>query len=65
MAVFYYTMQFLTHVPNFRILTQVVAKKSSTEKTPYVLYKSDRRKTLAPIGTKKSVTESSIGEKEK
>ena len=31
-------------VPNFRILTQVVAEKFLTEKNPYVLYKSERRK---------------------
>ena len=85
---------------NFKILSQVVAEKSLTEKNGHnVLYMSDRRKkwkiqkkraksglaslfsftqytlptwrctqnlkTLAPTGAEKSVTEISIGEKEK
>ena len=40
-----YNSSLSSFVPNFRILTQVVAEKSLTEKKcQYVLYKSDRRK---------------------
>ena len=40
-----YNSSLSSFVPNFRILTQVVAEKSLTEKKcPYVLYKSERRK---------------------
>ena len=40
-----YNSSLPSFVPNFRILSQVVAEKSLTEKKrPYVLYKSDRRK---------------------
>ena len=42
---FCYTIQLITinFVPNFRILTQVAAEKL-TEKSKYILYKSERRK---------------------
>ena len=46
-AVFFvtqYNSSLSSFVPNFRILSQVVAEKSLTEKCLYVLYKSDRRK---------------------
>ena len=39
-----YNLSLSSFVPNFRILTQVVAEKSLTEKCLYVLYKSERRK---------------------
>ena len=40
-----YNSSLSSFVQNFRILSQVVAEKSLTEKKcPYVLYKSDRRK---------------------
>ena len=41
-----YNSSLSSFVPNFRILTQVFAEKSLTErkKCPYVLYKSDRKK---------------------
>ena len=40
-----YNSSLSSYVPNFTILSQVVAEKSLTEKKcPYVLYKSDRKK---------------------
>ena len=39
-----YNSFLLSFVPNFRILRQVVAEKSMTEKYLYFLYKSDKRK---------------------
>ena len=39
-----YILSLSSFVPNFRILTQVVAEKSLTEKYLYVLYKSGRSK---------------------
>ena len=40
-----YNSSLSSFVPNFRILSQVVAEKCLTEKKcPYVLYKSERRK---------------------
>ena len=39
-----YNLSLSSFVPNFRLLTQVVAEKSLTEKCLYVLYKSERRK---------------------
>ena len=40
-----YNLSLSSFVPNFRILTQVVAENSLTEKKcPYVFYRSDRRK---------------------
>ena len=41
-----YNSSLSSFVPNFRSLTQVVVEKSLTEKCPYVLYKSDRRKKM-------------------
>ena len=46
-AVFFvtqYNLSLSSFVPNFRILCQVVAEKSLTEKCSYVFYSSDRRK---------------------
>ena len=40
-----YMSSLLSYVPSFRTLSQVVAEKSSTEKSVHnVLYRSDRRK---------------------
>ena len=39
-----YNSSLSNFVPNFRIISQVVAEKSQTEKN--VLYKSDRRKKI-------------------
>ena len=39
-----YNSSLSSFVPNFRILSQVVAEKFLTEKCLYVLYKSNRRK---------------------
>ena len=94
-----YNSSLSSFVPNFRILTQVVAEKSLTEKNVRMFYirmtegKNEKLKkegkmrksilnfiytihyaylkvytnlkTLAPIGVEKSVTEISIGKKEK
>ena len=94
-----YNSSLSSFVPNFRILTQVVAEKSLTEQNVNMYYirvtegkmnnwkkktNEDKHlnfhshntlclpegvhkiwKTLAPIGVEKSVTEISVGEKEK
>ena len=39
-----YISSLSSFVPNFNVLTQVVAEKSLTEKCPYVLFKIDSRK---------------------
>ena len=42
-----YNSSLSSFVPNFRILSQIVAEKYLTErKCPYVLYGSDRRKKI-------------------
>ena len=39
-----YNSSLSSFVPNFRILSQVVAEKSLTEKNVHMYYKSERRK---------------------